>query len=81
MKRIAIWILNFMLGATAVLAQDYSLSNHNVVPFSLNRRSKVRTTPYSQFRNSMAKITTTAHDLTNLIPTHARLCKSFATHC
>ena len=28
-----------MLGATAVLAQDYSLSNHNVVPFSLNPSS------------------------------------------
>ena len=39
MKRIAIWIVSFMLGATAVLAQDYSFNNHNVVPFSLNPSS------------------------------------------
>ncbi len=39
MKRIAIWIVSLLVGATTLCAQDYSLNNHNVVPFSLNPSS------------------------------------------
>ena len=39
MKRIVTWIISVMVSATALMAQDYSLNNHNVVPFSLNPSS------------------------------------------
>ena len=39
MKRIITWILSLVFCATTLMAQDYTLSNHNVVPFSLNPSS------------------------------------------
>lgn len=39
MKRIIAWIISLVFCATTIMAQDYSLSNHNVVPFSLNPSS------------------------------------------
>lgn len=40
MKRIASWIVCLLVaGTSSLMAQDYTLNNHNVVPFSLNPSS------------------------------------------